>query len=63
MRTDCRCLPRTADQQGHHMRRGWNIGLKVALGKGLEKTDPVTKMYTSTGYANAKAYLQDVGAL
>ena len=45
------------------MRKGWTIGLKVAQGKGLDKDDPVTKMYTSTGYANAKAYLESVGAL
>ena len=45
------------------MRKGWTIGLKVAQGKGLDKNDPVTKMYTAKGYANAKAYLESIGAL
>ena len=45
------------------MRRGWTIGLKVAMGRGLTKEDPESKIYTRTGYANAKAYLESVGAL
>lgn len=45
------------------LRRGWAIGQKVALGKGLNKGTPEASRYTKAGYENAKTYLQSIGVL
>jgi hypothetical protein len=45
------------------LRRGWAIGQKVALGKGLTKGTPEASRYTKAGYENAKTYLQSIGVM
>ena len=45
------------------LRRGWAIGQKVALCKGLTNGTPDAGRYTEAGYENAKTYLQSIGVM
>ena len=42
-------------------RKGWEIGLKVANGKGIAAGTPEAKAYTAEGYRLAGEYLRSIG--
>ena len=45
------------------LRKGWEIGKSVGIGKGHADDPDELRRYTRAGYANAKEYLEKIGRL